>query len=432
MDEYYQAVRALPAWLASLLAQLPVQTAVRIQELRLRTGCAVTFTVQGRQCSASALPGCPPKLAAIRLNALQIEEIFHTLCNGSVHTHERELAEGYLTTAVGNRVGVAGQFVQREGQCIALQKVTSLNLRIARSCVIPLPPALDKLLEQHFTGLLVVGEPGSGKTTLLRTIARTLAERQRLVAVIDERGELFPPEGPLPPLERIGGVDKARAVQMALRTLAPQVILLDELGSLEETMALEQGFFSGVDFIASIHAPDAAAAGHPCRAEDTGLHPGSVRRMSSFLHGLGLLLLPLCGWLAGDAVQAQTTLHLAALQGTITLLQRIRQEIQYRRADLQSLYRQLCREGLLPQNPGGTLQQLPAPWQLSAEERACFAECFSGIGRAETAQECERLGYYTARFEDYLQQARRTAQRQAGLPHRLGLAGGMMLALLFW
>ena len=171
-----------------------------------------------------------------------------------MHTHERELAEGYLTTAVGNRVGVAGQFVQREGQCIALQKVTSLNLRIARSCVIPLPPALDKLLEQHFTGLLVVGEPGSGKTTLLRTIARTLAERQRLVAVIDERGELFPPEGPLPPLERIGGVDKARAVQMALRTLAPQVILLDELGSLEETMALEQGFFSGVDFIATLHA----------------------------------------------------------------------------------------------------------------------------------------------------------------------------------
>jgi hypothetical protein len=125
-------------------------------------------------------------------------------------------------------------------------------------------------------------------------------------------------------------------------------------------------------------------------------------------------------------------IDLAALQGTIALLQRIRQEIQYRRADLQSLCRQLCREGLLPQNPGGTLQQLPAPWQLSAEERACFAECFSGIGRAEAAQECERLGYYTARFEDYLQQARRTAQRQAGLPHRLGLAGGMMLALLFW
>ena len=260
MDEYYRAVRALPAWLATLLAQLPAQTAACVQELRLRTDCAVTFTVQGRQCPASALPGCPPILAAMRLDALQIEEIFYTLCNGSVHTHEKELAEGYLTTAAGNRVGVAGQFVQREGQCITLQKVTSLNLRIARSCNIHLPLELDKLLEQHFTGLLVVGEPGSGKTTLLRTIARTLAERQRLVAVIDERSELFPPEQSLPPLERIGGVDKACAVQMALRTLAPQVILLDELGSLEETMALEQGFFSGVDFIASVHAASAEEA----------------------------------------------------------------------------------------------------------------------------------------------------------------------------
>lgn len=71
--------------------------------------------------------------------------------------------------------------------------------------------------------------------------------------------------------------------------------------------------------------------------------------MSSLLRGFSLLLLPLCGWLAGDAVQAKTTLHLAALQRTIELLQRIRQEIQYRRADLQSLYRQLCREGVLAQ-----------------------------------------------------------------------------------
>ena len=153
--------------------------------------------------------------------------------------------------------------------------------------------------------------------------------------------------------------------------------------------------------------------------------------MSSLLRGFSLLLLPLCGWLAGDAVQAKTTLHLAALQRTIELLQRVRQEIQYRRADLQSLYRQLCREGVLAQTHDGTLQQLPAPGQLSATERACFTECFGGLGRAETAQECERLDYYTARFEDYLQQARRAAQRQAGLPHRLGLAGGMMLALLF-
>ena len=129
----------------------------------------------------------------------------------------------------------------------------------------------------------LLGPSGCGKTTLLRTIARTLAERQRLVAVIDERGELFPPEGPLLPLERIGGGDKARAVQMALRTLAPQVILLDELGSLEETMALEQGFFSGVDFIASIHAPDAAQA--QCRPQVQALLQRGMLRQLVILAG---------------------------------------------------------------------------------------------------------------------------------------------------
>ena len=41
---------------------------------------------------------------------------------------------------------------------------------------------------------------------------------------------------------------------MALRTLSPQVLLLDELGGMDEVSALEQGLFSGVDFIATLHA----------------------------------------------------------------------------------------------------------------------------------------------------------------------------------
>ena len=75
--------------------------------------------------------------------------------------------------------------------------------------------------------------------------------------------------------------------------------------------------------------------------------------MSGFLRGFGLFLLPLCGWLAGDAVQSETTLHLAVLQRTIELLQRIRQEIadgHYREAILQinrRMYRMLSVRELL-------------------------------------------------------------------------------------
>lgn len=151
------------------------------------------------------------------------------------------------------------------------------------------------------------------------------------------------------------------------------------------------------------------------------------------MHLAGLLLLPLCGWLLGDAVQSKSCAHLAALRQTIELLQRVRQEILYRRADLHSLYRQLCREGVLKmQCDVSSLQELPAPDMLTPAERACFQECFTGLGRTGSAQECERLAYYQARFAAYQEQAQRTAQMRAGLPHRLGLAGGLMLALLFW
>ena len=75
------------------------------------------------------------------------------------------------------------------------------------------------------------------------------------MAVIDERREIFPSEESAAlPLDILSGIPKGPAVQMALRTLSPQVILLDELGGMDELYALEQGLFSGVEFIATLHA----------------------------------------------------------------------------------------------------------------------------------------------------------------------------------
>ena len=284
MDEYYQAVRALPTWLAEPLLHVPPTLAARIHELRLRTGCGVVLTLAGRQCAAETLPDCPAALRGLRLTAIQMEEIFHTLCGGSVHTHQAELAQGFLTAPGGCRVGVAGRFTERDGQFI-LQQITSLNFRIARVVSAVLPEKLRQLLQGHFVGMLVVGEPDSGKTTLLRQIVFALEQLHCAAAVVDERGELFPAGHTLRPaaVDVLAGVPKAAAVQMALRTLAPQVILLDELGSLEETMALEQGFFSGVDFIASIHAPDAAQA--RCRPQVQALLQRGMLRQLVVLAG---------------------------------------------------------------------------------------------------------------------------------------------------
>ena len=262
MDEYLQAVGALPACFAGPLARLGPGTAERVHEVRLRTGCPVWVNLGGALCPAEKLPGCPPALRDLRPTRAQMEEALYRLCGGSVPTHQAELAEGYLTLPGGHRVGVGGRYLSHPQEGVVLQRVSSLNLRIARARKIALPPGLAEILQGHFTGLLVAGEPDSGKTTLLRSMAAFLAGLGRAVAVIDERGEFWP-EGmwaARPPVDTVAGLPKAQAVQMALRTLAPQAVLLDELGGLEEVRGLEQGFFSGVDYIASLHAaaPDEA------------------------------------------------------------------------------------------------------------------------------------------------------------------------------
>lgn len=58
MDEYYRAVRALPAWLARPLSALPPDTAEQVHEIRLRVGCGVQLTIGGKPCCPAELPLC--------------------------------------------------------------------------------------------------------------------------------------------------------------------------------------------------------------------------------------------------------------------------------------------------------------------------------------------------------------------------------------
>ena len=101
------------------------------------------------------------------------------------------------------------------------------------------------------------------------------------------------------------------------------------------------------------------------------------------------------------------------------LLQRIRQEIAYRRLDLEQLQRCLVQEKLLESDAAPKLQEIPAPERFDDAERLCFEQCFAGLGQSEAAQECERLDYYSARFEAFLHQAQQKAASGQGLPCRL-------------
>ena len=159
MDEYYRAVRALPAWLARPLSALPPDTAEQVHEIRLRVGCGVQLTIGGKPCCPAELPA----LQKLRLTPLQMEEIFVTLCGGSVHSHETEIAAGYVTLSCGCRAGLAGQFYCAPGQSAVLQELRSVNIRVARNREFPLPQKLRDILQQRFIGMLLMGNPTAAK-----------------------------------------------------------------------------------------------------------------------------------------------------------------------------------------------------------------------------------------------------------------------------
>lgn len=246
MEAYYQVVNNLPLWLRPALAEIPSQRASTIQEIRLRSGGPVLLVTE--EAVLTVAPG-------LSLTQSQLEDVLFVLCGGSLYAHEAEIAQGFLLLAGGHRVGIGGKYIQMDNGQLVLQKVQSLNIRIARFDVGLLPAELTHILQTSFSALLIAGEPGSGKTTLLRNMVRFFSAKKTLCAVIDERGEIVPPgESGFSGCDCIQGLNKITAIEMALRTLAPRVLLVDELVSLEETKLLEVGAHTGANLVITMHA----------------------------------------------------------------------------------------------------------------------------------------------------------------------------------
>lgn len=252
MDAYYFLVRQLPQPFQNEMAVLNPQIAPFVQELRLRVGQPILFTIKGKLTPCTKyLPGA---VHCRRLDSQQMQDCFLALCRHSAYAYEDELREGFFTIPGGNRVGVAGVHGPGGFTC-----VTSLNLRVARWVTCDLSDAVIHALTALTGGILVVGMPGSGKTTYLRSMIQYLGKSDRVFCVVDERGELLWGGSLGLPKDRSIACDvytqfpKAEAICMALRCMNPQAIVCDELGTEADAAALEIGIASGAVFLASIH-----------------------------------------------------------------------------------------------------------------------------------------------------------------------------------
>lgn len=163
---------------------------------------------------------------------------------------------GYITAAGGHRIGVCGHACYENGEMKNVSSVSSVCIRVARDF-----KGISKDLYKRNGSLLIIGRPGSGKTTLLRDLVRSISEHQTgAVTVLDERRELFPVSTGIFAFERglrtdvMSGVQKSKGMEMALRTMGPSVIAVDEITNEEDCRALQDIANCGVRLLATAHA----------------------------------------------------------------------------------------------------------------------------------------------------------------------------------
>ena len=142
--------------------------------------------------------------------------------------------------------------------------------------------------------------------------------------------------------------------------------------------------------------------------------------MMRLFHWAAAALLLLCGWLTGSAFQARTEQHILQLQRTVELLQRIRQEIAYRRLDLEQLQRCLVQEKLLESDAAPKLQEIPAPERFDDAERLALSSALPALAKAKRHRNANDWIITLPVLKHSC--TRRSRKRHPGKAYRAGLA----------
>lgn len=226
-----------------------------LQEIRLRLYKPIELSFYNR---TEWIKDC-------KFTTLERNYVLNQLSEHSLYRLETELKEGFITVSGGHRVGLAGKVATEKGRIKGLQLITSFNIRIAQE-VIGLAQSVINYMYHQSQPLhtLLVGAPQSGKTTLLRDIARLMSEGtkqtpSKKVVIIDERSEIAACHNGISQFDlgnRIDIIDacpKADGIMMAIRSLSPDIIVVDEIGKQEDVNALLDVFHAGVTIISTVH-----------------------------------------------------------------------------------------------------------------------------------------------------------------------------------
>lgn len=213
------------------------------------------------------------KIVQTKIIYEEISEILQKLCDNSIYAYQSEIASGFITIKGGHRVGIAGSIVIKNGQIININHVSSMNFRIARqieNCSKDIFNIIVNSKNEEIKNTLIASIPGAGKTTLVRDLIKKISTGDFVsdgsffcgqdLSIIDERGELAAIYRGVPQYDIgirtdvLNNVSKPEGIKMAVRSLAPKVIVADEIGNKNDSDAIQYAICSGVKGIFTAHA----------------------------------------------------------------------------------------------------------------------------------------------------------------------------------
>lgn len=198
-----------------------------------------------------------------------MKSLIQKISNYSLYAYEEDIRQGFITIKGGHRIGIAGECVMEKGEVKTIRNISSINIRVCSEVI----GCSDKLIkyiysqkENRIFNTIIISPPKCGKTTILRDIARNISNGMnsiglygRKVAVIDERSEIGACHFGIPQNDigmRTDILDnclKKEGMIMAIRSLSPEILICDEIGTKGDVEALLMAFNSGVNIITSIH-----------------------------------------------------------------------------------------------------------------------------------------------------------------------------------